>query len=491
MFITIFIVLLGVFCAAMEALVTATIMPTIIAQIGGFSSYPWVTNGFLLASLVTAPFAGACADAFGYRKSYVGAVLLFVIGSFLCGWAASMQEMIIFRIIQGVGSSALLTLSLVLFGALFPVEKRAKMQALIGAMWALASVVGPALGAFLTAKFSWHWAFWINIPVGFVILTLFSFRSIVPEIERKRFKIDLTGGVLFALGTLGIVYGFLSMGKLTLKLQDGLAFFLGGGVLTYFFGFRRGVERPFIPLFLFEKKAISIPTALALFAGFFLFTAAGFTPLFVQGVLGELPAVAGKVVMGVAIGSFTGSMISGLLLNRAGFRWMSSVGLLVVIFGFVTLYFQGTSASIYYLIMGNFFVGMGVSMVANANMVAVQASTPKETLGSATSLLTTARTLGGILGVAMMGGVQLALFYGGLRRLEGTEDFTTGDLGQKIFDPLQRITILPQDLSQIVEVFAHSLNAVFIGCAVFAALAFLLALRLPNVTPKQLSEDNV
>jgi EmrB/QacA subfamily drug resistance transporter len=489
--ITVITILLGVFCSAMEALVTATIMPTIISELGGFELYPWVANSFMLASVVTAPFAGSFADSFGYKKTYLVSVGIFIIGSLLCGTATSMQQLIAYRVVQGVGSSGLLTLSLVLFGALYPIEKRAKMQALVGAMWALASVLGPALGAFLTSHFSWPWAFWVNIPFGFLIFLAFIFRTVIPEPERKNFAMDLSGGALFTVGTLGIVYGLLNLGKLNMDAINWLVLLFGLFVMLYFVAFRKKVQHPFIPFYLFRKTSISLPVILAFFAGFFLFNVSNFTPMFVQGVLGEAAIVAGKVVTAVAFGSFTGSLISGTLLNRLGFRWMSTKGSILVVLGFYVLFLQGTHTSVWLLMLGNYIVGCGVSIIANANMVAVQAAAPAENLGAATSMVTFSRTFGGMIGIAMMGGLQLGLYQVAVDEIKTYDMTSLAAASHKIFDPVLRSTITPEHLKGIVEAFSKSLHAVFLGCGIIATLALLFAFRMPNRTPKEVSESQV
>ncbi len=490
---TVITILLGVFCSAMEALVTATIMPTIISQLGGFDLYPWVTNSFMLASVVTAPFAGAFADTFGYKKCYVGAVIIFILGSALCGFATSMHQMIAFRVIQGVGSSALLTLSLVLFGVLYPIEKRAKMQALIGAMWALASLLGPGLGAFLTAKFSWQWAFWINIPVGFLIIASFVLKTKIPEMDRKIFKMDYAGGFIFSLGTLGFIYGLLNIGKFQMQPVDWVIFFGGILLFLYFLYYRKHVKEPFIPLHLMEADTLLIPVMLAFFAGLFLFSAANFTPIFVQGVLGAAAATTGKVVTAVAIGSFTGSLISGTLLNRIGFRIMSSLGSVLVCAGFLVLLRQNPQSSIEIIMAGNFVVGCGVSIIANANMVVVQAISPAEHLGVSTAMISFARTFGGMVGIALMGGLQLGLFKKGMSEILLNQDSSQHmieltESAQKIFDPIHRSAILPQYLGQIVDVFSNSLHWVFIGCCSIALVSLLFSLKMPNKTPKEAAD---
>lgn len=491
---TVFTILLGVFCSAMEAMVTATIMPTIISQLGGFSLYPWVTNSFMLASVVTAPFAGALADSFGYKKCYVGGVLLFVIGSALCGFSGSMEQMIFFRVIQGAGSAAILTLSLILFGVLYPIEKRAKMQALIGAMWALASLLGPALGAFLTAKFSWQWAFWINIPVGLLIIISFLLKTKIPQMDRKTFLMDYRGGVIFSLGTLGFIYGLLNLGKFHMEPIDWAIFLSGIALLLYFLKYRTQVKDPFIPLHLLEKRTMFIPVLLAFFAGLFIFNVANFTPIFVQGVLGATAATTGKVVTTVALGSLTGSIISGTLLNRMGFRIMSTLGGIIVCNGFAVLFMQDAKSLIYMIMIGNYLVGAGVSIIANANMVSVQATSPIEHIGLSTALVSFSRTFGGMIGIALMGGLQLGVFQAGMTAIEALPMNADNiaaltESSQKIFDPIARIAILPEYLSQIVQVFANSLHFVFLGCFAIAILSVIFSVQMPNKTPKEVADE--
>lgn len=491
----VFTVLLGMFCASMEAMVTATLLPSIIASFEGFELYPWVSSSYLLASVAAGPLFGALADIYGYRRVYAVAVFVFLMGSMLCGLSSSMMELIGARAIQGIGSAGLITLSIVLFGVVFPAEKRAKMQALISGTWAISSIVGPTVGALAVEYLSWRWAFFINIPAALIILVA------VPRFGqltsgRPNRRLDWKGAVLFCLGTLAMVGALLRLGQLKGGALELAMVLTGVFFLAAFVRHLRLSDDPLIPMALIRRRVTRVSVLQIALVGGLLFSLVNFLPLFVQGVMGLPPRTAGWVVTCCALGMFGGSLLSGLFLNRVGFRKMATCGGALVVLGFAALAMILKGAAVWQLVTSNLVIGAGLAMVGNAVIVAMQAIASDQTMGAASSLLQFFRMSGGTVVIALMGGVQLGAFRRRMDIWQGYESLPLAarqvlDSPQKIFDPIERQAIGPELLAPLSDSLLFSLHEVFLFCLVLGGVLWFLASRMPNVSPKQLAENSL
>lgn len=486
-------VLLGMFCASMEAMVTGTLMPSILASMhDGFELYPWIPASYLLASVAASPLFGAMADIYGYKRIYRLAVVIFLMGSALCGFAHSMQQLIVARAMQGLGSAGLISLSVILFGVIFPVEKRAKMQALISASWAISSIFGPMVGALSVEYLTWRWAFFINVPCALLILlatTRFG-RFADPSGGRK---LDWHGALLFVLATGPSVAVLLSLGQLHFTPLEAVGAATGIVFTFLFLRHLRVSSDPLIPIGLFEHRVASLSVAMVAMVGGLLFSVVNFLPLFVQGVMGLPTRTAGYVVTVVALGMFGGSLISGLFLNRLGFRKMAVIGAMLIIIGFAGMTGVLKQANIWQLGAFNMFVGTGLAIISNSLIVAMQAISTKNTIGSASSLMHFFRMLGGTICIALMGGVQLGSFQRTVRDWLGSRELFGAahdifEQPQKIFDPLERQAIEPDVLSLLSNSLMVSLEYVFFGCILIALVMWILGLLMPSLSPKQLAE---
>ncbi|NTU50503.1 MAG: MFS transporter [Desulfobulbaceae bacterium] len=486
-------ILLVMFLSAMEGMITSTIMPSVISAVGGLSLYPWVGTIFMLASTITTPLYGKLSDIYGHKRFILIAIGIFLLGSVLCGLAQTMVQLIIFRGIQGLGAGGLLTMSFIMFGILFPPEKRAKMQSLLSSVWAFASLVGPIIGAFFVETLSWRWAFFVNVPIGFLSAwAIFSFLHL-PKESRTNHSIDYTGAVLFSVGGAALLYGLLEISQLGASLLDVAA--IVAGVLCIFFLMRheRNAKEPIIPLDLFPSSTFSVSVILGFFSGAALFSVSNFVPIFVQGALGETAAISGRVVTGVSFGWVTGSVVCGRMLNKYGFQSMAFSGSVIMLTGFLVLNQITIASPWWYLFICTNWLGFGMGFVATSTLVAVQVGVPKRKMGVATSTVQFFRSVGGTVGLSILGGVQLGAFQKGLlTEFIGEKTPALSNLIEQphlILDPVSRSTI-PQDAIQKVSlVLANSIQEVFFLAMLVSIIGIFISWKMPSLNPKQLSES--
>ncbi len=469
--------LVGMFCASMESMVAATLMPSVVASLGGFKLYPWIADSYLLSSLISAPIFGKLVDLKGFRKVYTLAVVLFLLGSGLSGVAQTMEQLIAFRAIQGAGSAGLITLCITLFGLIFHIEKRAKMQSLVAGVWVISSIVGPTVGAVAVEYFTWRWAFYVNVPIALgILIAIYATDRLPPNHPHER-KFDLKGMSLFATGAICMMLALLSFGQRNFGPVQIIESLIAAAALTCFIQHSYRNNDPIIPVRLLHIHVITISAILSFMGGILLFGTINFQPLFIQGVLGFPAWEAGRIVTIIAIGTFSGSLVTGFFLNHWGFRTLAIGGAISLILGL--FFFRAAMAAphIWRFALANFLIGGGLSVVANGSVVAAQAVTPKHHLGAASSLFYFFRLFGGTAGIAMLGGIQLGIFH------RDQPDF---DTPQQLFNPLAREQLSAEELSPMVSALHDSLEVVLLTCILVACAVLLVSFAMPNQTPKEL-----
>ncbi len=486
-------VLFGMFCAAMEALITATILPTIISNLGGMELYPWLINSFLLSFIVVTPIFGKMSDTYGYKRVYLTAVTIFCLSSMLCGAAQSMEQLILFRGLQGIGTGGLITMSIIFFGEIFPLERRPRMQAMLSSMWAIASLLGPLIGAYLAHTLSWRWAFYINVPSAMAIFFLIYCFANGKRSKETTQPLDKIGLGVFIVSCGGFVYAIMGLSQLKTSIHTLLLLMASLCLGIIFIRHISNISNPFIPINLFKRQEVVLSVLLGFFCGFFLFCIANFLPMYVQGVLGMEANYVGRVVTAIAMGSFTGAIICGLLLNRKGFRTLAVGGAVSILAGFFSLILMDRQATLWKLSLSNFFIGLGISSIANASIIAAQAASPKAMLGRATSLFHFFRSFGGLIGIATMGGLQLGIFRRGLQSLIETNHqkyqylFDFAQHPQQIFDSLRRALWNQEQLDVLPGLLGNSIHVVFICCFLAGIVAFYFSLKMPKKKPRDYS----
>ena len=400
----------GTFLAAIEATVVATAMPTVVTQLGGLAHYSWVFSGYMLTSAVTMPLWGRLSDMYGRRRFYLLAVGFFLLGSALSGASQSMGQLIVFRAIQGVGAGGLLPLGMTMLGDLYTLRERARMQGLFSGVWGLASLLGPLTGGLVTEALSWRWVFYLNLPFGFVAAALVGLTLVEPTRGRTH-RMDYRGALLM-MGTIatlmlalgqtgapdGVVPGLAVAGLYGLAIALGVAFFRG----------ERRSQEPILPLDLLTNRLVSSINTAGFLIGLAMFGALSFVPLFVQTVRGGSAADAGRALTPLVCGWVSMSIVSGRLLPRVGHRPLVTTGISLVVIGFGGLLTVDSSSSRFALLASLGLMGMGMGTAMLSLLLVLQNSVPRERLGVATSVGQFARSIGGAVGVSVMGAIVAA-----------------------------------------------------------------------------------
>ena len=413
-------VMLSVFLAAMESTVVATAMPKVVASLGGINIYSWVFSGFLLTSTVTIPVWGRLSDLFGRRPMYMAGLVLFLVGSALSGMAQTMGQLIAFRMLQGLGAGSLLTLSMTIIADLFGLERRAKMQGYISGVWGLASMLGPLLGGLLTDHVSWRWVFYINVPFGAVAMAVVwgALRAGVRPVRRP--TIDYAGLALFFGGVSALLVGLGQAGRA--GRWSGLdvvgPLLLAAVALVAFVAVERRVAEPIVPLRMFRHRMVLAASVTGFLAGMAMFGAISFVPLFLQSVSGMTATSAGFVLTPFVLGWVALSIVSARLVLKVGYRSVVVTGMACLTGAFVLLsrWSPGLTQGVAMrdALLGG--IGMGMTMVPM--LIAVQSAVPRADLGSATSMTQFFRTIGGAVGLSLMGAVMARRLGDGLPMAE-------------------------------------------------------------------------
>ncbi len=483
-------VLTGMFLAALEATVVGTAMPTVIAALGGLNHYSWVFSAYLITSTVTVPVWGKLSDLYGRRLLYQIGIAVFLVGSALSGMSGSMTQLIVFRAIQGLGAGALVPLGMTIIGDIFTVTERARMQAYFSGVWGFSSVIGPVLGGFITDQWSWRWVFYINLPVGLAAALIIGLALKEPA-RQERPSIDYAGAALLTaaitLLMLALVEGGASLSALlsarNLELVGGAAI-----LFALFVWVERRAADPLIPFKLFRNRVVTVSVVAGFLAGVGMFGAISFVPLFAQGALGATATEAGSLLTPLLLSWVGMSIIGGRLLLRVGFRPTCIVGFALMTFGFVLLSSYQIDTARRWLYVDLILIGAGLGLTMLTLLIAVQQSVARSQLGIATSLNQFSRSIGGAVGVAVMGAVltaglaarlgEVAQSGQGVLTIERAAELAANP--NALIDPQARAALTPAALDALRRAMAGAIHNVFWVGTVLAALALLVCLYLPR-----------
>jgi EmrB/QacA subfamily drug resistance transporter len=461
--------MLSLFLASMESTVVATAMPTIVGQLGGLEHYSWVFSAFMLASTTVVPLYGKLSDLYGRRKLYVFAMALFLSGSILCGLANSMTRLIFARALQGVGAGGLMPLAFILIGEMFTLEERARMQGFFSGVWGVSSIIGPLLGGFLVDQLSWRWIFYINIVPGLLAAALVAFAWRDQQHHgHERPAIDYAGAALLTVSVVMLLLGLMGTGASSWML-------IAGAVVL--FGLLLWVERravdPVLPLPLFRDRLFSTATLHGILTGWALFGSISFIPLFVQAVLGTSATQAGITITPMLLGWVTASIIGTRLLLTIGYRKLGLIGTAAFTVGAFLMSRAGMNTSQPSLMVFVSLMGIGMGLSIPAFLIAVQTTVQRRQLGTATSTLQFSRSIGGTLGVSVMGAALSARLTTNL--LASGLDL---DLVRQLLDPLPGAEVVIAEGARAA--MAAGIHLVFLIAFVAAALAMITVLFTPR-----------
>ena len=394
--------LLGIFLAALEATVVSTAMPTVVASLGGLNHYSWVFSAYLLTSTASVPLWGRLSDLYGRRRLYLAAIALFLIGSMLAGISQSMLQLVAFRAVQGLGAGGLIPLALTSIGEIYTLAERTRMQAVFSSVWGFSSVVGPLVGGFITDSISWRWVFYLNLPFGLIaaIVVQRTLPAHAPAHTHGKATVDWPGGALLFVSTTLLLVALAEVSLAWAALATAAIV-----ALAYV---ERRVAHPILPLSLFKNRTVTVASVIGFLAGMTLFGAIAFIPLLIQVTTGGSATNAGQILTPIYLMWVLASIVAARLLLRIGARASAVAGMLAVFLAFTALPWLavGSSRALVFADMGLMGTGLGFAMLSL--LLAVQHSVARSELGVATSLNMFSRTIGGAVGVAIMGAVVAA-----------------------------------------------------------------------------------
>ena len=479
--------MLGMLLAALDQTIVSTALPTIVREIpgGSVSRLSWVVTAYLLASTISQPIYGKLGDLYGRKRLFQIAIVIFLIGSALCGISQNMDQLIVFRGLQGLGAGGLMVGALSIIGDIVSPRERGRYQGYMGGVFAFASVVGPLVGGFLTQHASWRWVFYVNIPVGIVALVVVAI--VLPQTTTRRsHRIDYAGAVALAFGagliTLGLTWGGTEYPWGSKQI---VACFVGGFVaVVAFVAIERVASEPLIPLRLFRISTFTTASTMSFLVGMSMFGALVFLPLFLQVVYGATPTVSGLKLLPLMAGVLGASILGGRAISKLGrYRAFPIVGTALMTVGMWMLSRVGVSTSYVVLSAAMLVLGIGLGLVMPVLVLAVQNAVPASDLGVATAASTFFRSIGGSFGVAIFGAIFAnRLAYWLPRTLPASAGLNaTAANGLLRSGPAALDKLPPAVHNGLLEAFANALHSVFFLAVPFGIAAFVVSLLLREV----------
>ncbi|WP_077247354.1 MDR family MFS transporter [Pseudobacillus wudalianchiensis] len=467
------------FIGAIEATIVSTAMPAIVADLGGFSLYSWVFSSYLLMNAATVLIYGKLSDIFGRKPVLIIGILIFLIGSFLCGLATSMEQLIFFRLIQGLGAGAVMPIASTIVGDIYTTEERAKVQGYLSSVWGISAVTGPALGGLLVEFVSWRFVFWINLPLGLLAiagLLLFLHENI----EKKKPEIDYAGTFVFLISISCLMF-LLVEGGVKFPWLSGKSALLFAATAIAFISFiwiEKRTASPMMPFDLWKVRSILIANIVSFTTGVMLIGISSFLPTYVQGVMEENATIAGFTLTAMSIGWPIASTLSGKMLLSIGYRKTTIIGGISLILGSALFVLMNAESGPWWAAISSFFVGVGMGLTSTAFIVSIQNSVEWNQRGAATAANMFMRNLGNTVGAALLGGVLNGRLQAFLDRQPNEEiqslsidsiNKLLGGEGSKLSDEMFHI---------LQEGLSSSLHSVYVVVLIFAVFSFLFLLLL-------------
>ena len=391
--------------AALDQTIVATALPRIVGDLGGITQYSWVFTAYMLTSTVTVPLYGKLGDVYGRKILFLLSIVVFLIGSALCGAAQSMTQLVVFRAVQGIGAGGLFPLSLAVIGNIVPPRDRGRWQGLIGAVFAASSIVGPAVGGFIVDNTTWRWVFFVNLPVGGLALLVITL-TMPRRAGRTEHSIDWLGAGILAAGTgallLGLVWGGRQYpwgsGQVIVSLVSAVA------LLVLFAFVERRAAEPILPFDVLRNPIVAGSVACMALVGMAMFGTISYVPLFVQGVIGTSATSSGVVLTPMILGAVCTSILTGQLVSRTGrYRWNAVLGPVVLTGAMLLLWRMDVSTTNGEPARNMVIAGIGIRSMMQVFVLSVQNAVPRSRIGSATALTQFGRQMGATLGVTVMG----------------------------------------------------------------------------------------
>lgn len=460
--------------ASLDQTIVSTALPTIVGELGGLEHLSWIVTSYMLATTVVTPLYGKLGDLFGRKLVLQSAIVLFLVGSALCGVSSSMLQLIVFRAIQGLGGGGLMVTTMAVVGDIIPPKDRGRYQGLFGAVFGLSTVLGPLIGGFMVDHLTWRWIFYINLPLGIAAVLVIG--AVLPrKAVGARPSIDYAGALLLAVCLTSVIL-LTSLGGHTLPWTSFSTMALAAASilsLILFVFVERRAAAPMFPMHLFSIRIFTVCALVSLVVGLAMFGSVTYLPLYMQVVKGLTPLSAGLHLTPMMAGVLTSSIASGQIISRTGrYRLFPIVGTAIMTIGLWLLSTLAVDTAVWTAAGYALVLGFGLGMVMQVLVLAAQNAVRYEDLGVATSGVTLFRSIGGSVGVSIFGAIFAATLAA---RLAGIKGLPTG------LNP-EAIQALPEQARELYEAaFTQALQPIFTTAAVIAAVAFLLTLLLKEI----------
>ncbi|MCC2930675.1 multidrug efflux MFS transporter MdtP [Bacillus sp. LBG-1-113] len=503
--------IIAMFFSALDGTIVGTAMPKIVGDLGGLSMMTWLTTAYLLTSTTVVPIAGKLADLLGRRIVYVSGLLIFMAASALCGMANNMTELIIFRGLQGIGGGIMMPMAMIVIGDLFTGKQRAKFQGVFGAIYGLASVIGPQIGGWIVDSLNWKWVFYINLPVG-IIAVIFIARGLQGRKQTGPINFDIAGIFTMIVGVVSLLLALSFGGKDyawgSWQILGLFALALMG--IVSFIIVESKAKEPILPMYLFKNRTFTFLNLIGFFMSIGMFGAITFVPFFMQGIVGVSASESGTIMTPMMISMIITSIIGGQLVYKIGIKPQIITGMLIMAGGFLLLTTLDLDTSKLIATSYMAIIGLGMGLVMPILTLALQESFSKEELGVVTSSSQFFRSIGGTFGITMLGAImnarsgslltdKLVPYLDSLpaqanafaSQLKGMIDTNPQGLLQSLFSPDAIKQIPAAFSSHVVPILKtslmDSLHSVFYAGLIFIAVGAVFTLFL---RPIKLSNKN-
>jgi len=391
------------FLTAIEGTIVSTAMPKIAEDLQGSQLYTWVISIYLLASVISIPIFGKLADLYGRKVMLTVGVIIFLLGSTLSGFSQTMGQLVIFRLIQGIGAGALSTLPFTIIGDIFSYEQRAKIQGLIGSVWGISGILGPLVGGFIVDNISWRWIFFMNIPFGIVSLVIL-WMSLFEQIEKKKQSIDYAGIIVFASSMTSLLYALTILKEQNQLTSSVLLLFALALIGIVLFGWiEMKAKEPMLPLSLFKVRTLIISNLSGFILGFILVSATFYIPLWAQGITNLNATYSGIALMPMSITWPLAGILTGRWLAKSSYGRISLIGTAILIAGSIGLASFHTTTSLAWMMFVSAVIGFGFGLVITTFTVAVQSSVDWSLRGAAMGSHNLMKSLGQTIGISISG----------------------------------------------------------------------------------------
>ncbi|MGX1273255.1 MDR family MFS transporter [Streptomyces phaeoluteigriseus] len=469
----VFGLMLSIFLATLDGQIVSTALPTIVGDLGGLDHFSWSVTAYLLTMAASTPIWGKLGDLYGRKGACMNSVVLFLVGTVLCGLAQSMGELIAFRAVQGLGAGGLMVGALSVIGVVVPAHERGRIQSMVGVMMPVAFVGGPLLGGFITDYVSWRWAFYVNVPVGLVALLAIA-KGVTLPAGRVAGRIDYLGTALLTTGILALTLlaGWAGATYAWASWQiTGLAVLVVVS-LAWFVRVERRAAEPITPPRLFARRDFTLAQILSFLVGAVLFSVVNYLPQYMQFVQGSSSTASGLLILPLMLGMLMTQLTAGRLMDGGGLdRAVPLVGGAATLAGALLLLMLGTDTPLFVASALTLVIGVGMGALMQSTLMTTMTNADPRDMGAATGTVTLVRTIGGSLGVAVLGAVQSSRMSDVLadRLGSGTEERLTAGGG---LTPAL-LKDLPAGVREIVaDAVSSGLHGVLVGAAVLSAIAF-------------------